>query len=549
MKKLFYFFAATAIVAVACTKEAPVNQEEPVNAPAEEYVLFAELPQFTDDITKAAVNDSGYFSWAEGDQINVGFEKSGVDIYRVFTCATAEDAANGKFTYDGSAGTIPEGYNLRCGYYPKDYIGTPSSQTFASPEEAAKGFQMEAKVSGGKLVFAHENAMMKVTVNNVPSFAKTLSVGSVVVNLSLSANSDIMVYVPVPPTASAKLGVNISDASSNTIIQKQTTKAAEIEAGNFYTLPSLNVGTVIKITDSGSIGKNRLSVWNPADNTQNYKFSKTNDYPGKLNSLGGDTYYAILNPYNAAWATKGTFLCFSYDDSDSDPSAVLSAGIYLRDVEFTTESGSNLLITDYHIYPHGSTDATHLYATYATGTYDTPTNITFNVTQSGTQWGTLYWYANNGEEDLSAAWHGTTFTSSFTIPASKVYGKSVILVINNGGNEAWDKTKDLTVDCTSSPNNHLKSVDIELSSDWDTANGNNRIISWTDTEFSPEIIEEPLGATPGAAVTIATGGVNMSNYVVIPSSYAGKTLNLTFDSTTPVEWNNLLINRDYDYGF
>ena len=549
MKKLFYFLAAVAVVAVACSKEAVDNTDENTNVAGEKYTLFAEFPQFIDADTKAGVDDSGVFSWTAGDEINVALYSTAAAtyIYKVFTCT---DASTGKFEYLGE-GVIPSDYHPHAAYYPKDYTGNPSNQSFNSPEDAAKGFQMEATVSGGKLIFAHENAMMKVTVNGVPSFAEQLVVGGAKVNLSLSATSDITVYVPVKAAASAKLAVQVLDGTgsgANEIITKQTTNAVKIDAANFYELPALEVGTVITLNDAASKGKNRIKVWE-IGGSNNYIFTASNSYPGKLCSKDG-VYYVVLNPYNASWATTGKNVGVSYDNNDSDASACTTQ-IYLRNIDFTTMA-SGALQADYRIFPHGTTTANHLYAEpLGTGTYDTPENITFHISQDGTQWSTLKWFADNGTEKPSGNWPGSAVTSNqFTIPASKVYGKSTTLVIHNGGGNNYDQTKDLVVDCTSSPNNHLSEVSITLNSTWDTGGQNKRNITWSSTTFADEIMDYPLGNGSGTAFT-CPASLDVTKYIQISKEYSDQTLTLSFNNngTLVKSWGDLKINRDFDYGF
>ena len=251
MKKLVYILSVAVVAAMACSKEEAVIPEGNVPSSGEKYVLFAELPQFTDANTKAAVSDAGVFSWTAGDEINVTFEKSGVGYHNwVLTCT---DASTGEFTYQGE-GTIPDGYNPRAGYYPKDYTGNPSSQTFDTPADAAKGFQMEATVSGGKLVFAHENAMMKVTISHVPSFAKQIVVGGTKINVSYTSNQEsVTYYVPVIAAAESQLSIAVKDgtaAAANDIIAKSSKKEVEIEASNFYNLPTLAIGPVVIIKNN-----------------------------------------------------------------------------------------------------------------------------------------------------------------------------------------------------------------------------------------------------------------------------------------------------------
>lgn len=235
MKKIFVLSAIAAMVLASCTTKETI--ETPVNNPVEKgkVTLKATMPSF--ESTKASVDASGNFAWASGDKIDV-----------VYTKAGSPDKTY-EFTYNGTdfeyVGTIEEGYAVSAAYYPVGYAGTASTQNFASLEDAAKGFQMTATVNAGVLEFAHDNAMLHVTVNNVPSFAKALTVGGSTITLSSPATS-IEAFVPVAPAASAKLSIALSDGT-NDIISKSSKNAAAIAAAKMYPLNDLTVGPVVLI--------------------------------------------------------------------------------------------------------------------------------------------------------------------------------------------------------------------------------------------------------------------------------------------------------------
>ena len=341
MKKLFYFLAIAAAVAVSCTKEATTPNEDVVENVGK-VTLFATLPEFV-DATKAGVAPDGVFSWAVGDVIDVRYEKSGAeDLYYEFSC-TKDD---GEFTYDG---TIADGYQLgSVAYYPHEYRGAAANQSFGSIDDAAKGFQMSATISNGVISFVHDNALMKVTVNNVPSFAKQLVVGSAKVNLSLSSAADeLIVYVPVAPASAAKLKVEVLDGTgsgANAIISKTTQNSVAIDAAAIYPLPSLTIGTVFVFNDDGKVDQ--------------AKFFKTNgttiDYTKgsviNLNALEDGTKWCIL-PTSNDWSKKGQPVCLQVFKDGNFVSSTDAVWLY-RNFSFDTTESS--LKTDYRVYVYMS---------------------------------------------------------------------------------------------------------------------------------------------------------------------------------------------------
>lgn len=315
MKKYLFILSVAAVAAIACSKEETFNQEENIiesSNSGEKYVLFAELPQFTDADTKAAVSDAGVFSWTLGDVINVALEKSGSGyIYREFTCT---NDATGEFTYEG-AGIIPEGYNPRGAYYPASYTGTPSSQTFASPEAAAKGFQMEATVSAGKLKFSHENAMMKVTINNVPSFAKQIVVGGTTINVSYDSNpGNVTYYVPMAPAAAAKLSIAVKDGNDNNIITKTSGNSVAITAANFYNLPNLTIDPIVDIKLFATSWEKAYVYLFDGEGYIGTAWGDLGSVMKKYNDGSYDHYYRVL-PAAALGQTYGVIVFNSADDT------------------------------------------------------------------------------------------------------------------------------------------------------------------------------------------------------------------------------------------
>lgn len=301
MKKNFVLMAVAAVVLSACAKE---NAYESAIAPQYtsegNVLLFATMPQF-EDATKAAIAADGAFSWAVDDKIDVVYTKGGSpDQTYTFSCT---NASTGAFEY---AGEIADGYTVARAYYPSGYDGEPAPQHFASLEAAAKGFQMEATVSGGKLQFAHENAMFVVTVKNLPLFARTVWVNSASVAVT-SESGDVVVRIPVIPTADAKLGIGVTDASwdaatHNDLISKTSEKSHAIEASNLYNLTDLEIGPSILIKNNvldewSGIGSGCWWDGSIALHTYNASYSTTwSESNLKSVTISGEEYLWFIYP-------------------------------------------------------------------------------------------------------------------------------------------------------------------------------------------------------------------------------------------------------------
>lgn len=238
MKKIL-FTLACGLTLIACQKAVIDKPSNDTPAKGAAVTLTAILPDFNAE-SKADIANNGTFSWTDGtnaDVIAVRYVKDGEpDEFVEFTCT---DAAAGTFT-----GNPTDGFTLASSgdiaYYPADYRGTPSAQSFASPEAAAKGFQMKAtSLSEGKLSFQHDNALLIVNVNNVPSFATTLVVGST--NVTLSAGGNLTVKVPSVAADAAPLTISVKK-DDVVLMTKSTTKSVAIQKGYLYThIPTLTV--------------------------------------------------------------------------------------------------------------------------------------------------------------------------------------------------------------------------------------------------------------------------------------------------------------------
>lgn len=542
MKKLFYIIlAATAIV--ACSKEAElINNYEPVvNENGQVTYTFK---AYIEDITKASISESnGKFSWGEAgdDQIAVWDA-----AHSKFVTFTSTDNA-GNFSCETDAGA---NFNGQDAYYPASIAKTDGTKgydfptSFTSLAAAAKGFPMSGTVTAdGKITFAHLGCLIKLTLNNVPDFTTALILNDETRNITVPITTTGVIEAVIPiPEGSYVLTANLKDDNNN-IFYSHARSSKTYTKKNFYPTNAINLGTVVKFSGTGTSAISKVRYVQKiveADGGNNFTWN--------LLTLLSGTKYAILpfgSPSSWEWLEEG-FDTVRIEALDGDGNIKASTGnVYVRDFDFTITSGDDLLKTSFRIYPYGTTDATYLYATYWNGEYDTPTNITFTVTEASA-WSEFdkenwYWYSPGHSSD----WPGNSFSKngSFTIPSADIVGSEIKIVINNGTGGGTNQTNDLDISVSSSTSS------IAISLDGYDEGSKKRMIS-SVSATAPKILSYPLGTYPGAAIAIP-GSFDSSKYVTIPVSYAGKTLDLKFNDNDDYnrDWNNLLINRDYYYGF
>lgn len=464
MKKLLYIFAAAALVVVACSKDELANQNENAQMNNEQVAngkvtLTATMPAFTNVVSKASVSDAGVFSWTAGDVIDVVYVKAGEsELKYTFECT---NSSTGEFT---STEDIASGYSLKTegtiAYYPHEYNGTPSNQTFDTPALAAKGFQMHATLSAGKLAFVHDNAMMKVTVTNVPSFAKLLVVGGAEVNLSYAADQASATYsVPVAPTALAKLSIAVKDGGDNNIINKTSQKANEIKSAHFYPLNDLPIGPVLLIknnvvsemtgaekswdTITDTEGAINIHTWNAEKAFTSFD-TKTSVLKSVTISDVAYSYYV----YPAGTTGSASVIIYNLDDADGYPRTQREITVPSNSAIYTVGYGLGLKKSDEdfcYAYHEDSDDGIFVYSwsPEAFGSWDgclTPTGTT-TMWKNGRQ---IHFYLKNG----------FTTTSGFNIRSGEtgnaklggdnsgsgvnfIDGDCAIGYWSNGGGSGW----------------------------------------------------------------------------------------------------------------
>lgn len=166
MKKIFYL-AIAALAFAACARELAPEAES--NLPKVKVSIKAILDQ--EDVTKAEINMSnGTASWETGDQIAVHTkngklatleaESAGTSVTFSGTVDAGDDIEDGAIAYYPAAIAIEGAANI-------DKISLPAS--YASPALSAKGFLMRGVLTGDAVEFKHIGALLKVTINDVPS--------------------------------------------------------------------------------------------------------------------------------------------------------------------------------------------------------------------------------------------------------------------------------------------------------------------------------------------------------------------------------------------
>lgn len=289
MRKIV-FMLASAMMLFACQK-AVTDSTSATDKPDDKVVvgtvtLKALLPGFNDE-TKAGISDAGVFSWVDGenaDVIAVRYTKAGEeDEYVEFTCT---DASECEFTGEPSDGySIATSGNIA--FYPKDYRGTPSAFS-GSADDAPKSFQMKASsIEEGKLIFEHDNALLKLAINNIPSIADNIVIGykSGYSTVNLSEGGDLDVMVPAIASDAGNLHIYVK-RGDQVLFTKGTSKGVEIKKGYLYTrIPTLSVAPEAVYL------KSSMTDWSDdtSDVTGWASMTKDGDkYVLSLNSIGNE---------------------------------------------------------------------------------------------------------------------------------------------------------------------------------------------------------------------------------------------------------------------
>ena len=252
MKRIMILMAA-ALVSAACSKSSPELVE---------WTFTASNP------TRAAISDSGAFSWNAGDEIGIWNNTSGAFV-------TFTDAV-GKGVYRASA---PADAHFTTAIYPASAAVGQSSVTlpasYASTEASASVFPMCASVDEktNSLPFKHLGAILRITVTDITSDMTYLGISSsdgsisgtfdisggkislqegsgnagVVFPLSLGEKGDVTVSLPMP-TGTYEYSVKVGTSSDNVVFTAATGASKQtFERGKIYKPSAVTFinGTVI----------------------------------------------------------------------------------------------------------------------------------------------------------------------------------------------------------------------------------------------------------------------------------------------------------------
>ncbi|MBR4809859.1 MAG: hypothetical protein IK031_06240 [Bacteroidales bacterium] len=254
MNKYLLLLASLAAAAGCSLKP----EDTPVQEETVTYSIFATGPSVD---VKATISDAGKFSWSAGDEIAV--YNSATGSFVTFRSA----AGDGNFTAEAAPGAV-----FTTAYYPASVavpsdpgkVKLPTSYTQAEAA-AGKTFPMMATVDGGALSFKHLASLLKITVNDVPAEATSITVssdkalggtfaigkdgsgndailaadgsGDIGISLSNAAASNVTVYVPVPV---GTYSYTVTLRSGSTALLSQTTTSAKtLERASLHILVPL----------------------------------------------------------------------------------------------------------------------------------------------------------------------------------------------------------------------------------------------------------------------------------------------------------------------
>ena len=228
MKKLFLAFAAVAVLFAACSKENPTNEKTSIaeessdnsstsdNPIAKVYSLSATWPA-----TRATVNEeSGVFTWQDTDEIAVW--DNAQSKYQVFTATGSGTSVT--FTYTATDG-LNHDFTSSVAYYPASRLNNEHTDVNMPIALASAGdVPMTATNDAGSLAFNYQSAVVKLTVNNVPSFAESVEfvndAKSYAAEISHSINENMTFYLAVAGSSNASSSIILYDTSGNEIINK-----------------------------------------------------------------------------------------------------------------------------------------------------------------------------------------------------------------------------------------------------------------------------------------------------------------------------------------
>lgn len=411
MKKLFYtLLAATALM--ACAKEADFNNTRDNEVINENGLVSYTFHAYFEDQTKASINESGKFSWgaAGTDQIAVWDA-----TYSEFVTFTSTDS-NGNFSCEAKPGAS---FNGQTAYYPASIAtvsaGSPNytfPTSFDNLSDAAKGFPMSGTVSAdGKIPFAHLGCLIKMTLNNVPSFTRALILNDGSNDITVTATpTDGVINAVVPiPAGTYILTAKLKDDNNN-IFYTKARGSKEYVARKYYPISPITLRHYLSFIGEGASSIQHVVV------NKRYDNATTGDY-GTFDLLqnASATYYFVLPEWE--WTGEGAAVRVAIYKNDAEWSSTDEIYLY-RDLTFEVPSSGGMK-TSYRLYWDDSSknylnNATtgKIFAHIWGGDASTDPESTYpgNEITSNVVAANLYYYQ----------WHAES------------YGKSVGIIINGG---------------------------------------------------------------------------------------------------------------------
>ncbi len=211
------WLAMAALVIVACSREVSAWEESHKGVPTT-YTLTARLAE--DAVCKAVMDQTGHAAWSAGDRIAVWDNISGT--FKTFI-NKGEGGQTVTFSFEGEPGAT---YDFSRAIYPASVVkekreDTPLTLPGAyTLEEAATAscFPMVATVDNNSLSFKHLCAMVRISIEGIPSEATTLVLSSRTVSLSGDFPlSDQPIDEGLPAAAAEDMTVIVADMDAKSV--------------------------------------------------------------------------------------------------------------------------------------------------------------------------------------------------------------------------------------------------------------------------------------------------------------------------------------------
>ena len=371
MKKIVLIVATMALTLVSsCNKELNTDITTPSNS--ETHELFVSLPKLMDAETKATIAEAnGGFSWTAGDFIAV--KTSTNDVYK-FTAAGSGNSV--RFTYTGEMNGAPTTV-----VYPytddAKVAALPTEITGLTGALGEDGIRLSGTVSDNAVSMDYENAFLKVSFSNVPTFASSIvfdgNINDVTIDFTpLASKGEIVAYIPVASTTT-EYSVALKDNSTDkNIIIERSTSGKTFTNGVLKKMKSINVGYIVSITDnSGWTGASAIPALyvQKEDESDNFLAHNNNAYPYKLNKLNDGTLYIALPYTQKDWCIKGKNikLKFQTEPYDGGHTSQTDCFAVYRDIDITIPSGGGMKAA-YRFYVYMSDSQWASWITQGSGT-------------------------------------------------------------------------------------------------------------------------------------------------------------------------------------